>query len=75
MSTVISVRVNDQEKAALVRASELFNCKISSLMKKLTFERLEDEYDILVIREYEKEKEAGTLELFDFDDVVKDLEE
>lgn len=39
----------------------------------MTFERLEDEYDILVIREYEKEKEEGTLELFDFDDVVKEI--
>ena len=74
MSAVISVRVNDQEEAALARASELFNCKVSSLMKKLTFEKLEDEYDLRVIKEYEKEKTDGTLELFDFNDVVKELD-
>ena len=33
-----------------------------------------DEYDMCVISEYEKEKEAGTLELFSLDDVVKEIE-
>lgn len=74
MATIVSVRLNDQEESLLTKASEVFNCKISSLMKKLVFERLEDEYDMSVITEYEKEKEAGTLELFDFDNVVKELE-
>ena len=73
MSAVISVRVNDNEKAILDKASAAFNCKISSLIKKLTFEKLEDEYDMRVIREYEKEIENGTLELFGFDEVVKEL--
>lgn len=74
MSAIISVRVNDQEEAALARASALFHCKMSSLMKKFTFERLEEEYDLCVIKEYEKEKADGTLELFDFNDVVKELD-
>lgn len=73
MSAIVSVRLNDQEEDLLTKASVVFNCKISSLMKKLTFERLEDEYDLSVISEYEKDKEAGTLELFNFDDVVKEL--
>ena len=47
---------------------------MSSLMKKFTFERLEEEYDLCVIKEYEKEKADGTLELFDFNDVVKDID-
>ncbi|MGP1471036.1 MAG: DUF6290 family protein [Schwartzia sp. (in: firmicutes)] len=74
MSAIISVRVNDQEEAALAQASALFHCKMSSLMKKFTFERLEEEYDLCVIKEYEKEKADGTLALFDFNDVVKDID-
>ena len=74
MSAVISVRVNDQEEAVLAQASELFHCRVSSLMEKLTFEKLEDEYDLRVIKEYEKAKTDGTLELFDFNDVVKELD-
>lgn len=73
MSAVISVRVNDMEKEMLNKASAIHGCAISSLMKKLVFEKLEDEYDLQVINEYEKKKADGTLELFDFDDVVKEL--
>ncbi|MFC2337514.1 MAG: DUF6290 family protein [Negativicutes bacterium] len=35
---------------------------------------MEDEYDLRVIKEYEKAKTDGTLELFDFNDVVKELD-
>ena len=73
MSSIVSVRLNDQEENLLTKASEVFNCKISSLIKKFTFERLEDEYDMRIISEYEKDKDAGTLELFNFDDAVKEL--
>lgn len=74
MAAIVSVRLNDQEEDILTRASDVFNCKISSLLKKLTFERLEDEYDMRVVSEYEKEKEAGELELFEFDDIAKEIE-
>ena len=74
MSAVISVRLNDQEQNFLEQASESMQCKISTLLKELTFQKLEDEYDMHMISEYEKEKEAGTLELFSLDDVVKEIE-
>lgn len=73
MSSVISVRVNEAERNMLNKASAVYGCGISSLMKKLVFEKLEDEYDLKVIAEYEQEKADGTLELFDFDEVVKEL--
>ena len=74
MSSVISVRVNEMEKEMLEKASSVYGCAISSLMKKLVFEKFEDEYDLKAIAEYEKEKENGTLELFNFDDVIKELD-
>lgn len=73
MSNIISVRVNETEKEILKKASALYGCPISSLMKKLVFEKLEDEYDLRAIEEYEKEKADGTLELFDFDETVEEL--
>ena len=73
MSNIISVRVNETEKEILKKASALYGCPISSLMKKLVFEKLEEEYDLRAIEEYEKEKADGTLELFDFDETVEEL--
>lgn len=74
MSAVISVRVNDQEAKVLAKAAEIFNCKVSSLIKKCTFERLEDEYDMKVFADYEAEKKAGTLKTRPIGELWKELD-
>lgn len=74
MSAVISVRVNDREAEVLAKAAEIFNCKVSSLIRKFTFERLEDEYDMKVFADYEAEKEAGTLKTRPIGELWKELD-
>ncbi len=73
MSGVISVRVNDAEQEMLTQASSVYGCGVSSLVKQLAFEKLEDEYDLQAIAEYEQEKASGTLELRGHDEVWKAL--
>ena len=68
----ISVRLNDEEKQVLEDAARFYHCNLSTLMKRLTFEKLEDEFDVKVASEYLKEKEAGTLELTSLDDLLKE---
>ena len=46
MAGTITIRVNDVEEAILDKASTVHGIGKSSLIKKLAFERLEDEYDI-----------------------------
>ena len=70
--SIISLRVNDEEKAALEDAAKFYRCNISTLIKRLTFEKLEDEYDMKVAGDYLKNKEAGSLELTSFDDLLKE---
>ena len=53
MSSVISVRVSDAELELLNKAASIYGCEISSLMKRLVFEKLEDEYDLHKIEKYE----------------------
>ena len=73
MSSVISVRINEKESEILNQAAAIYGCAVSSLLKRLALEKLEDEYDLQVINEYEKKKADGTLELFDFDETVEEL--
>ena len=61
MSTIVSVRITDDEQELLNRVAEVYGCGVSSLMKRLVFEKLEDDYDLHVIKEYEQKKEDGTL--------------
>lgn len=53
MSSVISVRVSDAELELLNKAASIYGCEVSSLMKRLVFEKLEDEYDLHKIEKYE----------------------
>lgn len=53
MSSVIRVRVSDAELELLNKAASIYGCEISSLMKRLVFEKLEDEYDLHKIEKYE----------------------
>ena len=61
MSAIISVRVSDAEQELLNKAASVYGCGVSSLMKRLVFEKLEDEYDLHMIEDYENKKKAGTL--------------
>ncbi len=74
MSAVISVRVSDSEKEVLTEASTLYGCGISSLIKKLVFEKLEDEYDLQAVAEYEKAKANGTLKTRNITELWKELD-
>ncbi len=60
--SVISVRVTNDEMAMLETVSKLYGCGVSSMIKQIVFDKLEEEYDLRVIAAYEKEKAEGTLE-------------
>lgn len=70
--SIISLRVSDEEKAVLADAARFYNCNMSALIKRLTFEKLEDEYDMKVSEDYLAQKKSGTLRLSSFDDLMKE---
>ncbi len=69
---VISVRVTDEEKKMLEEAQAIYNCGVSTLLKKITFEKLEEDFDLKIIEKYERNKK-NTLELMPIEDVWEDL--
>ncbi len=71
---VISVRVTDEEKQILEQAKDIYNCGISTLLKKITFEKLADDFDLKIIEEYENKKINKNLEFIEIDEVWKDLD-
>ncbi len=71
---IISVRVTDEEKEMLEKAKKMYNCGISTLFKKITFEKLENDFDLKIIEKYEKSKKEDTLELMPIDEVWERLE-
>ena len=61
MSSVIAIRVNEEEKQMISKVSALNNCGVSSWVKKIIYEYLENEYDIKFVEEYKKEKKKGLI--------------
>lgn len=73
MAGTITIRVNDVEEAILDKASTVHGIGKSSLIKKLAFERLEDEYDIKLFHEYENRRSKGTLKTRPIEELWEEL--
>ena len=71
---IISVRVNDEEMTVLENASKLYSDgKISSMIKKIVFEKLDEDFDLKTVQEYLKKKNSGSLKTRKVEDVCADL--
>ena len=70
MST-ISMRVSDSEREILDKASKAYGCNVSMMIKKIVFEKLEDEYDLKVFDEYENDKANGKVKTYSHDEAWK----
>ncbi|MDR1954145.1 MAG: DUF6290 family protein [Clostridiales Family XIII bacterium] len=68
---VISVRVSDEEKKAMLNFAKFHGESLSQLLRNVFFERLEDEYDIRVATEYENQKSHIS---HSWEDVRKELD-
>ncbi len=59
----VSVRLNAEEERAFTAYADLMGEPLSTLFKKLMEEKLEDEFDMKVLRTFLKEKLGAKLKL------------
>jgi hypothetical protein len=69
----VSLRVSEQEKIWMDSYAKVHGINLSEAIKAAFFEKLEDEYDLKIIREYEAEKAAGNMQYFSLAEVKKEL--
>lgn len=69
--SVISVRVTDEEREVLEKAAKLYKGGLSSMIKRLVFEKLEDDYDLKIIEDYEKREKEGKLKIHSYEEMMK----
>ncbi|WP_036612412.1 type II toxin-antitoxin system RelB family antitoxin [Oribacterium sp. P6A1] len=72
MST-ISLRVPEEELNILKRYAEFNNKSLSDIIRTTMLEKIEDDYDLKVFSEYDKEKTEGTLKTYSHEEVWKEL--
>lgn len=74
MAKTVTIRLNDEEREVLNNTAKLYDCSISAAIKRLAFEKIEDEIDLQAIKEYEKAKKEGTLKTRPIDELWKELD-
>ena len=73
MSRKINVRFNENEINALKKIADTHGVGLSTVIKTLALEKLSDDYDIKVIKEYEESKKNKKIELVNHDDAWKEI--
>jgi len=69
----ITVRLNKKEEKTFNEYAKLLGVPLSTLLKQTLEEKIEDEIDIKVIEEYEKDVKNGKTEVYSHDEVMKIL--
>lgn len=67
----VSLRVSDREKTLMESYARLHGVNLSDALKEAFFEKLEDEYDLEMIRNYEQEKHSETF--YPLAEIMKDF--
>lgn len=69
----ISLRVTDEEKRLMENYANFCGVTLSDAIKAIFFDKLEDEYDLQTIAEYEVAEKSDKIQYKTFDEVVDDL--
>lgn len=72
--SIISLRVPEDELNIFKAYAKFNNKSLSETIRSIVLERIEDEYDMQVFKEYEKEKDNGTLKTRPINELWKELE-
>lgn len=72
MSTV-TIRLNKEEAKVFSGYAKLYGMPLSTLFKKTLEEKIEDEIDMEVLREYEEKVQDGCVKMYTHSDVEKIL--
>ncbi len=70
---IITLRVSQQDKELIEKAAKFEGKGVSTYLKDIFFEKMEDMLDIKEVEEFEKDLENGTLSTCSHDEICKDL--
>ena len=69
----VSMRVTEQEKKWMESYAKIHGVKLSDALKEAFFAKLEDEYDIEVIKEFEMNKTENKITYFTLNETKQQL--
>ena len=73
MGKTVTIRLNDEEKEFFEAGTVLYKGSLSTIIKRLAMEKLEDDYDMIAVARYEKNKKDGSLKLYSHEEMLKEI--
>lgn len=74
MGDTVTIRFNKEEKELFKNAAKLYNCSISSMIKRLAIEKLEDDIDIKAVKEFEDKIKTNKTSVHPINELWKELD-
>lgn len=72
MNSTITIRLNEEEKRVFEEYSKLYKGGISTMIKQLALEKLQDEYDLEAALRFEKGIKEGSITVRPYDELMKE---
>lgn len=70
---MLSLRLEKEDERLIREYARFYGMTVSEFLRKAAIERIEDEYDLNALKDYERRKNSGELELYDHDEVWSKL--
>lgn len=74
MPKTITIRLNEEEEMMMNKIEKMYNCGISTALKRLVQEKLEDEYDRKAVEEFRENVKKGKEKFYSFEEFEKMLD-
>lgn len=74
MPKTITIRLNEEEEMMMNKIEKMYNCGISTALKRLVQEKLEDEYDRKAVEEFRENVKKGKEKSYSFEEFEKMLD-
>ncbi|MBR3228030.1 MAG: hypothetical protein IKF68_05750 [Erysipelotrichaceae bacterium] len=72
MSSTVTIRLNEEERKVFAEYSKIYRGGLSTMIKELALEKLQDEYDLAVAEEFEKGLKDGSVTIRPYSELLKE---
>lgn len=73
MSSTVTIRLNEEERKILDEYSKVYKGGISTMIKQLALEKLQDEFDFAAVARFEKGIKDGTVNIRPYEELLKEI--
>lgn len=72
MSSTVTIRLNEEEQKVFAEYAKVYKGGLSTMIKQLALEKLQDEYDLAVAERFERGLEDGTVTIRPYSELLKE---